>query len=503
MGSKSLPRIILSCLTLTISIFLVACDLENSLILREIGVQHIPGSLFTKNSSRNRISTIGQEGANFQVAPLFHEFYFKLGGENILGQAISPVEQSDGIIKQYLETGLMVFEPRAVGSQRFQLAPIGLDLKILDADQIVLSDKSGRIVDGKFVFKGFLEMYERLGGARFVGRPITEAHYNPSKKRTEQYFENLGFYKLDDDSKVRLLPYGSYTCDLKCRDKDHSSAINARQPILPEPFLEKTLELGLEFVGKPLTGLHFASDGMQEVIFENLVLAADPDYPEQVIIRPLAEKFGRFTQELHFQKDSPLSKFIEIENGRGFNVPILFLDYLDNIGGLQVVGQPISGVSPIRDGVFMQCFTTLCLIFDTSQTNEHQLSLLPLGMEYKTEEYDRSMDFSANHSLEKVELKIWEKETYVSADENQEIHVALYENGKPLKDCEPILIFTMPDGSQRKTFFQPSNRNGRTRLTLPPIEAPNGTLIAYQICLKDIDGKLHCEGDNYLIWDSE
>jgi hypothetical protein len=294
-----------------------------------------------------------------------------------------------------------------------------------------------------------------------------------------------------------------YVCDLECRGTEQSSAINARQPILPDPFLKKTLELGLTLVGRPLTGLHIAADGMQEVIFENLVLAADPDFPEEVVIRPLAEKTGRFSQQLQHPQGSSLSKFIEVDNGEGFNVPVFFYDFLENVGGLQVVGRPISEVSPVGDGVYRQCFSTLCLQFDINKTDGQQLSFLPLGMEYKTEVYDRTMDFTANHSLDKVELKIWEKGTYVSADEIQEIHVALYENGKPLDNCEPILIITMPDGSQRQTYFQPSNRYGRTSLNLSPIKAPNGTLIAYQICLKDIDGELHCEGDNYLIWDSD
>ena len=503
MGSNSLLRIKLFCLSLVISIFLVSCDLEDSLILREGSIQNIPGALFIKNALRNQNSTGGQAKAGLQVDNLFFDFYISLGGDDILGNAISPVEQADGKIQQYLETGLMVFEPRAVASQRFQLAPIGLDLTISAAESKTSTDKSGRMVNGKFVFPEFLDMYERLGGVRYVGKPITEARYNADKKRTEQYFENLGFYKLDNETKVRLLPYGMYVCNLDCRDTAQSSAIYAKRPILPDPFLKKTLELSLEFVGKPLTGLHIASDGMQEVIFENLVLVADSDSPEEVVIRPLAAKFGRFSQDLNSPQDSALSKFIEIQNGKGFNVPVFFFDYLNNMGGLQVVGQPISEVSYAGDGVYWQCFTTLCLQFAINETDEHRFSLMPLGMEYKSKVYDRSMDFKANHSLEKVEVKIWETNTFVSADEEQEINVVLYEDGKPLENCEPILIVTMPDGSQKKSYFQPSNRDGFTSLRLPPIKAPNGTLIAYQICLIDLDGEVHCEGDNYLIWDSD
>jgi len=61
----------------------------------------------------------------------------------------------------------------------------------------------------------------------------------------------------------------------------------------------------------------------------------------------------------------------------------------------------------------------------------------------------------------------------------------------------------MPDGSQRKAYFQPSDENGRTSIKLSPIEAPSGTLIAYKICLFGMDEEPRCVGDNYLIWNSE
>ena len=97
---------------------------------------------------------------------------------------------------------------------------------------------------------------------------------------------------------------------------------------------------------------------------------------------------------------------------------------------------------------------------------------------------------------------MWEKNTFVSSNESQEIHVALYENGKSLENYEPILVVTMLDGSQRKANFQPSDKNGRTSIQLSPIEAPNGTLIAYQICIIGLAGEQRCVGDNYLIWNS-
>lgn len=503
MGFKSLARKIFILLVLLVSLSLGGCDWENGVFFGEGGIQNTSGILLPKKIHSENISTRIQENANFQVDALFLEFYNSLGGEEFLGHAISPIKRSDGKIEQYLETGLMVFNPQAVGTKRFQLASLGLELNILSSEQVVSINEKGRVINGIFVTSEFLEIYERLGGARFVGKPLTEARYNGEKQRKEQFFENLGLYQLDGESRIRLMPYGVYVCDLDCRDKEIHASIPAKQPILPDPFLRKTLELGLDFVGKPLTGYHIAADGMQEVIFENLVLAASSESPEEVILRSLGEKFGNHAQDLAFPEDSPLSEFIEIEDGKGFNVPVFFNNYLQEYGGFQVVGKPVSEVFSPEDGLYWQCFTKLCLQFDLENVNGQRLSLVPLGYKYKSGEYDKTLDFMANQSLEKVEIKVWEKNTFVSAEESQVIHVALYENGKPLKNYEPLMIITMPNGSLRETHFQPSNNHGRTSLNLPPVKAPNGTLIAYQICLKNLDGELHCVGDNYLIWNSD
>jgi hypothetical protein len=133
---------------------------------------------------------------------------------------------------------------------------------------------------------------------------------------------------------------------------------------------------------------------------------------------------------------------------------------------------------------------------------EKRLRPVPLGEDYKSRNYDQVRDYASNQSFINLDIKNWEKETFVSSSDYQEIFVALYEDGKPLKNCEPILIVTMPDGSDHKGFFQPSDENGQTSLKLPPIDAPSGTLIAYRICLNEKVINSPCIGDNYLIWNS-
>ncbi len=439
----------------------------------------------------------------YPVDPLFSDFYLALGGEATLGPAISPVSTSEGQTKQFTEAGLMIFDPSAAKSSRFALAPLGLELGVGEGELLGKAYRTGRIINGHLVIVEFLEEYERLGGAHFVGKPISEAYYNPEKGRVEQYFENLGFYRLDTETKIRLMPYGAYACDRNCRNLEPSAGIPARQPILPAPFLKKTLELGLPFVGKPLTGFHFAPDGKHEVIFENLVLVADNDTPNEVYARPITESIATHAQNLTYPQNSSLSIFYEIEGGMGYNVPIYFIEYLDLYGGVQVAGEPISEVFSPEAGVYWQCFTNLCLQFNLNLEGEQRLRPVPLGTEYKAVNYESVRNFETNQELDKLDLKAWEKDTFVSSKGFQEIHVALFEDDKPLVNFEPVLIVTMPDGSQRKAYFQPSDVNGRTSIKLSPIEAPSGTLIAYKVCLFRMDEEPRCVGDNYLIWNSE
>lgn len=459
--------------------------------------------LFSWESKSDNGNSGNTNPATHQIDLLFTDFYQALGGEATLGPVISVASASEGLTKQYTEAGLMVFNPQAAESSRFALAPLGLDLGVGEGELPGKLDKTGRIINGHLVIADFLEEYERLGGARFVGKPISEAQYNPDKDRVEQFFENLGFYKLDTETKTRLMPFGAYACDRNCRRQEPSAGIPTLQSKLPDPFIKKTLELGLPFVGKPLTGMHLAHDGKQEVIFENIVLVADLESPQEVSVRPIAKRIGEHAQEHAPPQESLLSVFYEIADGMGYNVPVYFVEYLDLYGGMQVAGYPISEVFSPEPGVYWQCFTNLCLQFNLNEEGDRKLRPVPLGIEYKVEAYEAVINFETSQAMDNLEMKVWEKDTFVSSRDPQEIHIALYEDGKPLKNYEPILVLIMPDGSQRKAYFQPSDENGRTSIKLAPIDAPNGTLIAYKICLYGMIEEPDCVGDNYLIWNSD
>ena len=68
---------------------------------------------------------------------------------------------------------------------------------------------NGHVIPGEFFAK-----YNELGGEDVVGKPLTGMIYSPVYRRYEQYFENLGFYRLANapTGDVQLLAYGSWAC---------------------------------------------------------------------------------------------------------------------------------------------------------------------------------------------------------------------------------------------------------------------------------------------------
>lgn len=449
-------------------------------------------------------ATANSATETYPVEPIFLEFYQQLGGREILGPAISTATSSGGVIRQYVEAGLLVYDETRPLIDRYFLDALGREFDIPGAvvttDPVITQEKLSR----QDIYPPFLSLYEQLGGARFVGSPLTPARHNPEKGRIEQYFENLGFYLLDQDgsNRVRLMAYGAYACDLNCRYQADIGGIPSRRPVLPEPFATKSYELGLSFTGRLLTDVYTTPENNQEVIFENLVLVFT-EGQSVVRAKPILDEIGFEKQPLVPPVDDPLMEFIPLGGNYGHNVPIYFLDYLNKYGGLEFAGQPASEIFMEEEGHFWQCFENLCLEFVVGNEGNDRLKPVPIGTYYKQVTYDRTRNFLETQSMRGIELKVWEKYVFMEAHDRQVIYANIHQAGKPLSNREPVLYLTMPDQSLRTYYFPPTDTVGQTQLTLEPIEVPNGTLMAYRVCLYGLKEEQVCAGESYLIWNSE
>jgi hypothetical protein len=312
-------------------------------------------NLVACSNARSQI-TPAPDSRNYVLDPVFRELYDFLGGKNVLGEAISPAKQVNGVVSQYVTAGLMIFDRDAPARRKFQFGALGKDFGIIspgDSELVVAAP--------------FQDFYDQLRGETFVGLPITGAVFNEEKNRTEQYFENLGFYQgPETDGAVRLLPYGAWSCGDECQS---SLSLNA-SPLVPAP----------------------------------TITSSTPQVPAN---KP---------SNLQHPTDTPQSPL----------------------------------VTP-----------------------------------------------PAPH---KWLVRVWESKQMVSSTQEQEIVLSIQRDGVPLQGASATLVVSLPDGAIRSNDFSPTDASGMARLKVAPIQAQNGALIPYQVCIYNESGDQYCIQQNYMIW---
>jgi hypothetical protein len=482
----------------------------------------------------------------FEIDPLFGELYQHLGGLDTLGPGISPVFHANGKDYQYTSSSLMVYDPQAPASHRFQLAPLGLDMGIVELPVQSPTQEGLRYVNGHVIYEEFVPFYEKLGGARFVGQPITEVHFNPETRRYEQHFENLGLYQLEGEApgSVHTMGYGAWKCRASCRQSPVSNGLVILPPKVSNQFSEAVLALGTDFTGFALTDPYTGPEGVVEQVFENMVLAEDPSSPRRVSLRSITEPIGIAPEPLVPSEYNSGMVFFPIQNGKGHNVPIGFLEFLSNHGGIQTSGPPITEPSQLSDTVFRQCFKNLCLEEHRSPSGTEWIRPAPLGYSYRTLAIQGSLQeptrfpaplamsppafqgeaspgslsgvqstpqidvqpsaesFTSSQSFQEVSIQVWETFPMVAPDKGQEIGAAVFEKNQPMASIEPDLVLTLPDGQKKTYYMFPTGADGQTYIQVDPISGPNGTLIPYEVCILNVSGEKSCVKDSFLIWEN-
>ena len=324
--------------------------------------------------------------ASITIDPIFREYYDELGGEEILGPAISPSFSEGNNKYQYVQSALLVFNPNDPSGQRIQLAPLGMEMNVAEPGVQRPDRPNVRYIDGHIIYPEFVVLYEKLGGARHTGRPISEVHYNPDIKRYEQFFENVGMYILESDpeGKPHLLAYGAWKCDTYCRQQPLQGSQVVTPYRIDEYFVEAVDRLGIEFTGYAITDAYQTPDNYIEQVYANIVLVADPAESYRVFLRPITERLGILNDPLEEELAHPDFSFYPIQNDKyGYNVLVKFWDYIAMHGGPEASGPPITRYTPVRNDVFRQCFKNLCLEARLNESGEITIKPSPMGYQYK------------------------------------------------------------------------------------------------------------------------
>jgi hypothetical protein len=470
------------------------------------------------------------------IDPVFREDYNSLGGADVLGPAISPAFEKNGVLYQYTAAALLVRDPNAPNGRVFHLANLGSDMGITEPKILKPDNPDGRFVDGHVIHSAFLPMYDRLDGSRNVGSPITEMHFNQNKQRYEQYFENLGMYWLESEGpeNVRLLNYGVWKCNASCRALPD---LESARVVLPfhtaEVFKDAVARLGADFTGFAITDAYQTPDGWYtEQVFENLVLISDPDTPSHVFVRPIIADLGFKADPLTEPSGKKGDEFYPVQDGLGYNVPQQFVEYIARHGGRDASGPPITELFQYKNNIDRQCFTNVCLEMLHQSSGAISIRPAQLGFRYimlpvrplrlqgdkAASQPTQSVSdnaapedlppptpeatvasFSKSQARELI-MRVWESYALLAPNQNQEIGVSLQENDSPMSNVEPYLLITFPDGQERTYYMFPTGDDGVTKMLLDPIDLPNGSMIYYQVCLLDLSYEKYCVKESFLMW---
>lgn len=446
------------------------------------------------------------EGA-YEVDPIFQTYYEELGGMDVLGPAISPVFEKDEKIYQYTHGVLMKYDGDQPAGQNHQLAPLGRDMNLFEMPIAEPRDLEGRYVDGHVIYDKFIPLYDRLGGKDEVGKPLTEAHLNTEKNRYEQYFENVGFYWLEGEppDDVQLLAYGAWKCDQHCRHLPPLNSIISLPSQTAEPFVRAVGTLGLDFTGFALTAPYLASNGNLEQVYENVVLVTDLDDTENVSLLSLPGRIGVIGDALMPPSDDEDLEFYAVQDEMGYNVPKVFLEYIEAHRGLEFSGRPVTQVHHLDQQSSRQCFENICLTSYLQESGVIQVAPEPLGLRYRDLFYKPQVRTGTPQGGfdTDITVQIWEAFPMVSSDLEQEIGVMVYSGNEPLPNVKPTLELILP-GGDRQTFAMPvTDEDGESKLLLEPLEADNGTLVPYKVCVTTGVEQVFCIMDSFLVWNAD
>jgi hypothetical protein len=452
----------------------------------------------------------GRQAHTVPVDPVFKEFYQTLGGQQVLGPAISALEIRENLQCQFAERALMCFNPAVTDANRFSLYPLGRELGIQEESQLtgVAAITSARVVDGYVIYEKFIPLYDQLYGARYVGRPLTDLQINHDLQRAEQFFENVGFYQslTDPNGPVYLTPYGAYLCGGSCsyRLSEYWSIVKSN--IAEQPFAASIARLGGPAVfGSLLLKPQLAADGYLEQAYANTIFFAPPEDPSQVRLRPLPLLLDYDVHPLVEKKSHEQLVFYEIENGLGHNVPRPFDLFVAMHGGRDLAGKPISEVVLLPGkNLYQQCFENYCLLYDPAASDVMKVRMAPLGKDY-LKRFPAPEDAQIRNifSPEKITLVVAADKPNISDNQEQIIRMLVFQSDtkQAMQRVEANLILGFQDRPSIRYTFPPTDGNGVSAVVIPPqAELVNGSRLSYQVCLNLPSEQPICAIDSYLIW---
>ena len=442
----------------------------------------------------------------YPIDVTFADFYREIGGQQVLGPAISPLFVKDGVSYQYVVSALLAYNPNQDPLNRYRLSPAAASAWQINGQAEPAPDENrDYYVNGHLIWEELRTFYDQFG-SNILGLPLTGVIINENKQRYEQYFDSLGFYRnfTDPVGQVHLMPYGAWLCGNNCQYRTAdgtlpSASYRCEYSATEQLFLQVSERLGHRFTGAPLAAPSLGSDGNFQMVFENVLMYIDAQDGNQIKLRPLPSWLGIRSEPPVPPDHGKGSSFYETFEGLGYKVPDLFNEYINQHGTLSVIGGPITEYSSFNDGGYSQCFTNACLEYHPTAPEELQVSPHMLGYDYLAFSHQASTPVANTSNA--LQINAWEEHPLIPSGGIQVIHIQATQNNLPMQGINISLIVKKPDGITITYTLDPTEGDGNTSIALDPIDGPNGAIVQYQVCVIGSVSPQVCFSRSYTIWD--
>jgi hypothetical protein len=218
-----------------------------------------------------------------------------------------------------------------------------------------------------------------------------------------------------------------------------------------------------------------------------------------VKLSPLPELVGKLREAPGAPSPVPGMRFYAIQENLGYNVPLPFDQYIQAHGGYEFVGEPITHVIRPDAQTIEQCFINICLQGALNTDGSMKVHPLALGVEYRNL-YNPAEGKSGLLGNAEITIQPYESYNFIAPNQDQEIGVVVFSGGMPVPNVSAELTLRMPNGDEQVYPLPPTNQQGETQLSLGPINADNGTLVPYRVCVQMQNQQRFCVMDSYVIW---
>ncbi|HCS38332.1 MAG TPA: hypothetical protein DIW44_01955 [Anaerolineaceae bacterium] len=456
----------------------------------------------------SRATKLSASGKTYTISPSLQAFYNRMGGEDVLGPAISKLIDNSSGQCQYTVNALLCLNPMVSGDEGFSIYSLGNEL---DVSEISINPEAtdGLIINGFKVYEEFVPIFERFSQTTYAGNPISQVHINYAQQRVEQYFEKVGFYRNFSDpiGTVKLLAYGAAGCTKGCSYHPAAEA-ELSNPSISLSDLDLMEKLGIlvdkSAFGKALDKAHTAADGSLEQVYTGVVLFQDAT--GVVRLRPLSSILAMPVKEpgekLYDYSSGVV--FYAVNDTLGYHVPILFDTFINTHGGTAVSGDPINEIFEYDSGLFRQCFTNYCLDYNPSKPENKQVTITPLGKQYLAmDQTVLPMPATPQPDPSAISLQVSETLPKVSSSEAQTIHVTALNaaDQTPLTGIETEITIFLPKEKTWSSLLAPTAVDGTAVITLPILKnIQNGSILAYKVCTTNASASQSCAAGTYLVW---